>query len=260
MLSLLPILILALACTAMVFPWRGGRLPILMYHKVRPGPADGLTVPLAIFREQMKALSEAGYQSISFADLTAHHRHGAPLPGRPILLTFDDAYADYETHAAPAMREHGFAGTMFVPAGCVGQENTWDGGGEPLMDWDDLRRSAECGTELALHSFDHRNYRDMSIDEIRNDLTRCIAAFDAGSVPYQKVLAYPYGGFPRTQPDRSRMKRLFEELGIEYAARIGYRIERTRPGDRFELRRVGIDAADRGLRFRIKRLLGRIRL
>ena len=46
MLSLPAILILALACTATVLPWGRGRLPILMYHKVRPGPADGLTVVL----------------------------------------------------------------------------------------------------------------------------------------------------------------------------------------------------------------------
>ncbi|HBZ96994.1 MAG TPA: polysaccharide deacetylase, partial [Phycisphaerales bacterium] len=65
MLSLPAILILALACTATVLPWGRGRLPILMYHKVRPGPADGLTVPLAVFREQMKTLSQAGYESIS---------------------------------------------------------------------------------------------------------------------------------------------------------------------------------------------------
>ena len=259
-LSLPAILILALACTATVLPWGRGRLPILMYHKVRPGPADGLTVPLAVFREQMKTLSQAGYESISFADLTAHHRHGTPLPGRPILLTFDDAYADYEIHAAPVMQEHDFTATMFVPVGCVGRENSWDGGGEPLMDWNDLRRSAERGTELALHSFDHRNYRNMSLEEIRSDLTRSIAAFDAQSVPYRKVLAYPYGGFPRTEPDRSRMKQLLRELDIEYAARIGYRIERTTPGDRYELRRVGIDAADRGLRFRVKLTLGRTRL
>ncbi len=244
----------------MLLPWSRGRLPILMYHKVRPAPGDGLTVPLEVFREQLKQLAEAGYESISFADLAAFHRDGTRLPRRPVLLSFDDAYADFEPHAATAMREHGFHGTLFVPAGCVGKENTWDGGGEPLMDWEDLRTTAERGTELALHSFDHRNYRDMDLDEIREDLERCIAAFDDRSIPYRKVLAYPYGGFPRTEPDRSRMKQLLRELDIEYAARIGYRIERTTPRDRYELRRVGIDAADRGLRFRVKLALGRTRL
>ena len=31
-------------------------LPVLMYHKVRPGPPDALTVPLEIFNAQLDAL------------------------------------------------------------------------------------------------------------------------------------------------------------------------------------------------------------
>ena len=259
MLSLLTILLTCLLA-ASALPWSRGRLPILMYHKVRPGPGDPLTVPSDVFQEQMQTLAAAGCTSISFADLAAFHRGERPLPRRPVLLTFDDAYADYEAHAATAMRTHGFTGTVFLPVGCIGGENTWDGGGEPLMDWEDVRRVAADGTEFALHSFAHDNYRDMSIEEMRVDLARCIAELDAREIPYRKVLAYPYGGFPRRDPMRSRMKDLFRELGIEYAARLGYRVERTKPRDRFELRRIGIAASDRGFRFLLKRTLGRTRL
>lgn len=257
-LSLLPILLLCLLAAAL--PWGRGRLPILMYHKVRPGPADPLTVPSDVFRSQMGTLVRAGYESISFADLAAFHRGERPLPPRPVLLTFDDAYADYEAHAAAAMREHGLDGTVFLPVGCIGGENTWDGGGEPLMNWEDVRRVAADGTEFAIHSFAHDNYRDLSLEEMRVDLARCIAELDARRIPYQKVLAYPYGGFPRDEPLRSRMRELFDELGIEYAARLGYRVERTKPRDRHALRRIGIDASDRGFRFLLKRTLGRTRL
>ena len=254
------ILLLALLGPCMALPRARGRLPILMYHKVRPTPADDLTVPLDVFLDQMAVLAARGYQSISFARLQAFHRGSGTLPARPILLTFDDAYADFEEHAATGMREHGFDGTVFLPVGCVGGENTWDGGGEPLMNWDDVRRVAEDGTEFAMHSFNHDNYHDLSLEDMRVDLARCIAELDARDIPYRKVLAYPYGGFPRTEPMRTGMKKLFRELGLEYAVRIGSRVERTRPKDRYEMKRVNVQGVDRGLRFHVKRLWGRTRL
>tara|TARA_B100001059_G_scaffold194963_1_gene199288 strand:+ start:848 stop:1666 length:819 start_codon:yes stop_codon:yes gene_type:complete len=247
-----------IACSAI--PWGGNRLPILMYHKVRPAPADDLNVPLDVFEHQMDALARRGYESISFAGLRAWHRGEGSLPRRPVLLTFDDAYADYETHAAEAMRARGFDGTVFLPVGCIGGENTWDGGGEPLMNWEDVRNATKNGTEFALHSFNHDNYHDLSLEEMRVDLARCMAELDARGIDYQRTLAYPYGGFPRTEPMRSEMKKLFRELGIDFAVRIGSRIERTRPRDLHEMRRVNVQGNDRGIRFLVKLLRGRTRL
>ena len=41
-----------------------------------------------------------------------------PLPERPVVLTFDDGYADFVEKAVPLMVEHGFPATVFVtPAG-----------------------------------------------------------------------------------------------------------------------------------------------
>ncbi len=57
MLSLLIILLTASAM-AMALPRSRGRLPILMYHKVRPAPADDLTVPLDVFNSQMAVLAD----------------------------------------------------------------------------------------------------------------------------------------------------------------------------------------------------------
>ena len=253
-------MLLALLGPCMALPWGRGRLPILMYHKVRPAPADDLTVPLDVFRYQMAVLAGRGYQAISFARLRAFHEGSGSLPSRPILLTFDDAYADFEDYAAMAMREHGFDGTVFLPVGCIDGENSWDGGGEPLMNWDDVRRATDSGTEFALHSFRHDNYHDLSLEEMRVDLARCMAELDARNIHYRKVLAYPYGGFPRTEPMRTRMKELFRELGLEYAVRIGSRIERIHSKDPYEMKRVNVQGMDRGLRFHIKRLWGRTRL
>ena len=59
---------------------------------------------------------------------------------------------------------------------------------------------------------------------------------------------------------RSRMKEMFESIGLEYAVRIGSRIERIPARDRYELKRVNMQGDDTGLRLTMKLLRGRTRL
>ena len=52
-----------------------------------------------------------------------------PLPERAVLLTFDDAYRDFETNAWPTLKRYGLPATLFVPTAYAGeelQEFWWD--------------------------------------------------------------------------------------------------------------------------------------
>ena len=158
------ILIIVILTCLLTGIWRGNRLPILMYHKVRPESGDAWTVTLEDFQSHLKILNAQGYQSISFRQL---FDPSSTLPPKPILLTFDDAYADFEAHPLAAMEQWGFASTVFLPVGHVGGENAWDGGGEPIMNWDDVRRLSAGNTEFGLHSYNHGNYQDLTLDEMR---------------------------------------------------------------------------------------------
>jgi hypothetical protein len=52
------------------------------------------------------------------AELSARLATGiGPLPDRPIVLTFDDGYADFHSRAMPLLDRHGFAATLFVTTG-----------------------------------------------------------------------------------------------------------------------------------------------
>ena len=42
------------------------------------------------------------------------------IPGKPIVLTFDDAYGDFYYNAWPLLRKYGFRATVFVPTDYVG--------------------------------------------------------------------------------------------------------------------------------------------
>jgi hypothetical protein len=57
------------------------------------------------------------YKVIGMPQLLNATENGAPLPKRAVLITFDDAYADFAEIAWPILKRLGLPATMFVPTG-----------------------------------------------------------------------------------------------------------------------------------------------
>ena len=89
-------------------------LPVLMYHHFAEECPDGTVVTPERFREQMTALRDAGYHTVTTAQVVAYVREGAPLPEKPVLITMDDGYTSNLTVAAPILEELGMCATVFV--------------------------------------------------------------------------------------------------------------------------------------------------
>jgi peptidoglycan/xylan/chitin deacetylase (PgdA/CDA1 family) len=91
---------------------RGVSAPVLMYHVINPPPAGapfpGLYVPASEFAEQMQALAGAGFHAVTLQQLWTHWRTGAPLPARPVVVTFDNGYQSQYTNALPVLRRLGW--------------------------------------------------------------------------------------------------------------------------------------------------------
>ena len=51
-----------------------------MYHKVNDLSPNPITVPTAVFAEQMALLGELGYAPVSLEQVRDHYLVGAPLP------------------------------------------------------------------------------------------------------------------------------------------------------------------------------------
>src|SRR5262249_45301952 len=92
-------------------------LRVLMYHKVNDVPGNPLTVPTAVFDEQMATLRGLGYTPVSLDRVLDHHAEGAPLPPRAVLITFDDGYRDNLENAAPILQRYAYPAVIFVPIG-----------------------------------------------------------------------------------------------------------------------------------------------
>ncbi len=171
-----------------------------MYHSIGDRITDGFrdfTVTAARLREQLAALRDAGWQTITFTEAVArlHQPQSAPRE-RVVALTFDDAYADFYTHAMPALASAGAKSTLFVPTAHVGRRARWlpgEEGGRRLLDWSDLVEVGGAGVEIGAHGHQHAALDLGSAYGIYQDLRRSrLTLEDQLGVPVS-TLAYPYG-------------------------------------------------------------------
>lgn len=176
------------------------RLPVLLYHHIgpmQPGTYPELTVSTERFERHVQWLARRGYVGIRPSEWVAWCREGKSLPPKPVLLTFDDAYADLVEHAFPTLRRHDFGAAVFVVTGHIGGENNWDQlhGSWPhrLMTADQIREWAGRGIEFGAHSRTHpdlttlsRHQLDIEIRGSRDDLA-AVTSRPIGS------FAYPFG-------------------------------------------------------------------
>ncbi len=100
-----------------------------MYHRIALDGPDALRrfrVAPEVFRKQMQFLRREGYYALTAQSLAALLRDGKPIQGRPVVLTFDDAYLDFLTDAFPILAENGFGADVFVVTDKVGGRSDWD--------------------------------------------------------------------------------------------------------------------------------------
>lgn len=94
-------------------------LTVLTYHRVgQPGDEAGLNrevieVEPAELEKQI-AVIKTHCTIISLSDVRLF-RDGRRIPPNPVLLTFDDGYADNHRVALPILRRAGVAATFFIP-------------------------------------------------------------------------------------------------------------------------------------------------
>lgn len=100
-----------------------------MYHYVRdlensryPG-IKGLDVNL--FREQVEFL-EKNYNFVRIEEVIEHYNGGEKLPKHPVLLTFDDAYADHFTYVFPILEHKHIQGCFYPPVKAVTEHTVLD--------------------------------------------------------------------------------------------------------------------------------------
>jgi peptidoglycan/xylan/chitin deacetylase (PgdA/CDA1 family) len=210
-------------------------VPILYYHYIRaitPTAQNQLSVALsispALFAQQMTLLHLEGAHPITLAMLMDALEGKTALPAHPVVLTFDDGYADFATNVEPVMVRYGFVATDYVVSGFLNRPRYMTAAQVQQMD-------AE-GMVIGSHTVDHVNLATMP-------LPLALAEIEGGKAALEQLLghpvldfAYPYGAFTPA------VEQLVQQAGFRDAAS-------TIGGDaqslaaRFELRRTELGGA-----------------
>jgi peptidoglycan/xylan/chitin deacetylase (PgdA/CDA1 family) len=198
---------------AQLVSWQGGpsrrptatppvttdRLPILLYHRVADSGSlatERYRVTPRAFEEQLRYLRDIGFRGIRLEDWRDAMAQHAPLPGRAVLITFDDGYEDFVTAAWPLLQRYGFSATVFLVAEEVGHANRWDhafGEEVPLLGWREIRRLRDQGVEFGSHSLSHRRLTSVSPTDVVREAAGSRAILQAELGTAIRAFAYPFG-------------------------------------------------------------------
>ncbi|QCR22216.1 polysaccharide deacetylase family protein [Pontibacter sp. SGAir0037] len=167
------------------------QVPILCYHQIRDWnardsqAAKDYIVPVERFKEQLKMLADSGYQTILPDQLFAYLATGAPLPDKPVILTFDDTNLDQYTVALPELEKHGFKGVFFIMTVSLGRPR--------YMSRAQVKELADAGHVIGSHTWDHQNVKKLKEQDWVTQVEKPSRQLEEITGQPVKYFAYPFG-------------------------------------------------------------------
>jgi peptidoglycan/xylan/chitin deacetylase (PgdA/CDA1 family) len=176
-------------------------VPVLMYHVIgTPPPAapyPELFVSRPLFAAQVAGLARAGYHAVTL-DRVWQAWHGrAPLPPRPIVLTFDDGYRGDFGAAMPILRRRHWPGVLNLLVANL-HRHGWG-----LKAWQ-VRRMIRNGWEVDSHTLTHPDLTTLSAGQLRREVRGSRAALRRVFHVPVRFFCYPAGAFDAAVIDAVR--------------------------------------------------------
>lgn len=230
-------------------------IKILMYHQVLPQSIaykNDLIVTVENLDEQLNYIKN-NFKTVFFKDLEKEK-----LTENKIILTFDDGYYNNLEYLIPLLEKHQLKATIFIPTEFI--QNSMNSEERVYMNFEEIKSLNPNLVEIALHSHLHRNFSQLSLEEAGIDLLKNIEFLEQNKINFTKVLAYPYGKFPKEKHQKKEFFSMLEKIGITSAMRIGNNVETYPFKNKFEVNRIDIKYGDTMKTFKWKLKLGKTKL
>jgi D-aspartate ligase len=223
-------------------------VPILLYHAVTANPTRQLetfTVSPATFARQLDAIVETGAATMTVTQYLAA-RAAATLPERVVVITFDDAYADFYANALPALAERSLACTLYTATGFLEGRPSQRIARRPpdrMLSWEQLPELAAAGVEIGAHSHSHFHLDTLSRRSVRWELETCKALLEDALERPVPSFAYPNGH------TSASVRRLVIDTGFESACGVRNALS-WEHDDRYRLARLTVRSTTGDATFR----------
>lgn len=203
------------------------KVAVLVYHHVANEDLGSVTITPGLLDSQLRDMKRRGYHFITMEDFRGFMEGGA-VPRNAVLVTFDDGYKSFYTHAVPVLSKHQVQAVNFIVTEFIEHPERSAIPSLSAAEMTELadRRSAElqCHSH-ALHKLvnpkesylsgrlEHEGKRETDEEytaRIRQDVRACsneLRRFRSKADAY----AYPYGMF------NGKVQRILQEEGIRYA-------------------------------------------
>lgn len=218
-------------------------VPVLMYHSISSSSNPKFkqfAVPAQAFDEQMAYLQAHRYTPVTITQLARMRAAGGEtLPERPVVLTFDDGFADFFTAALPILQRYGFVATLYVTTAFVGETSRWlcsEGEAErAMLTWDQLKEICASGVECGGHTHTHPQLDTLPVPRVQEEVQLCKRILEDHLECKIDSFAYPYGYQTAT------VRQIVQAAGYLSACAVKNRMS-TEKDDLFALARLMIHA------------------
>lgn len=189
-------------------PAMASEILILCYHDVGQSK-NTYTVAPDTLRSHFEYLKEKGYSPISLQEYVAACRDGAPLPSKPVMITFDDGYQSFYTKVFPLLKEYNYPAMISVVTSWLKYASADLG---PMVTWQQLREMEASGlVDIASHS--HASHRYTAINP------------QVDRAALMGSLQYSNGKYESLEDYRQRIQSDLQEAQATFEKELGHKVQ-----------------------------------
>jgi peptidoglycan/xylan/chitin deacetylase (PgdA/CDA1 family) len=219
-------------------------IPILMYHSIanfseipindpNPNLSHGLKIPPLILNNQLELIKKNGYTTIKFEDLSNYIKYKQPLPTKPIILTFDDGWAD-NTIAFNKLKDLGMIGNFAIVSSFLDKPGRLSSA--------QVKEFSDNNMEISSHSVTHGNLSIMTSANLKNELVNSkktledligkevntivypTGAYNNAVIDAAKAAGYQFGTNTKGYADNQDLKKPYELTRVRVECNVGFSI------------------------------------